>query len=604
MEKGGTILKNKKKLFNAALATAMAAGAVVAVAPTATEAATTKFKDVDTNNSHYNTIMNLVERGYIKGYEDQTFKPGQALTRAHAALILANVLGLDTKNVTDPKFKDVPKSHPYYGAIAALANAGYIKGFTDGTYGMNKTLTRGQMAVILTHAFELKAGTTTLPFKDVPNNHEYKDYISALFTNNVTAGTTATTFSPTAAVTRGQFATFVVKGEIAAPEKVVSIKDGQLTTNKGTYAIEGDLAKVFNASNAAALKGAKVDFKFAGQTAAVASTNTVAATETTTKKIVGIASLTIVAGNATFNADGYSISELTVNGNNVEVKNVVADKLVIDADVTVKLTGVQAKEIEATPNTKLTLDATSKIDKLVLPKGVDIKTVITNYDQVKDAITTIVEVDESGNETPVDPTTPAPGSGGGGVSTTNKALDAKTDATTLVNALVTGITSTYATYLEPVVVKEPSNKNSSSTVESSGQATIVDFKDSQSGTYLATIKNSVDRTTLKNSVLNQVAPIILGLNSTSIDNIDSVYVGNVKLNTVNITSTNYFDQLSAVLNTNTVADTLSNITGLTEAVASNLTVAGYFAGNFAKSGVIKITFDDQSTLEYTVTLQQ
>ena len=417
-------MKNKKKLFNAALATAMAAGAVVAVAPTATEAATTKFKDVDTNNSHYNTIMNLVERGYIKGYEDQTFKPGQALTRAHAALILANVLGLDTKNVTDPKFKDVPKSHPYYGAIAALANVGYIKGFTDGTYGMNKTLTRGQMAVILTHAFELKAGTTTLPFKDVPNNHEYKEYISALFSNNVTAGTTATTFSPAASVTRGQFATFVVKGEIAAPEKVVSIKDGQLTTNKGTYAIEGDLAKVFNASNAAALKGAKVDFKFAGQTAAVASTNTVAATETTTKKIVGIASLTIVAGNATFNADGYSISELTVNGNNVEVKNVVADKLVIDADVTVKLTGVQAKEIEATPNTKLTLDATSKIEKLVLPKGVDIKTVITNYDQVKDAITTIVEVDESGNETPVDPTTPAPG--GGGVvtpSATELALD-------------------------------------------------------------------------------------------------------------------------------------------------------------------------------------
>ena len=603
MEKGGTILKNKKKLFNAALATAMAAGAVVAVAPTATEAATTKFKDVDTNNSHYNTIMNLVERGYIKGYEDQTFKPGQALTRAHAALILANVLGLDTKNVTDPKFKDVPKSHPYYGAIAALANAGYIKGFTDGTYGMNKTLTRGQMAVILTHAFELKAGTTTLPFKDVPNNHEYKEYISALFTNNVTAGTTATTFSPAASVTRGQFATFVVKGEIAAPEKVVSIKDGQLTTNKGTYAIEGDLAKVFNASNAAALKGAKVNFKFAGQTAAVASTNTVAATETTTKKIIGLASLTLVAGNVTFNAEGYTIPELTVDANNVEVKNAVIEKLDVDANITVKLSGVELKSIELSTNSKVILDATSKIEKLVLPAGADIKDFIENYDQVKDSITTIVVVDGTGTETPYTPGQPTPG-GGGGVSTTNKALDAKTDATTLVNALVTGITSTYATYLEPVVVKEPSNKNSSSTVESSGQATIVDFKDSQSGTYLATIKNSVDRTTLKNSVLNQVAPIILGLNSTSIDNIDSVYVGNVKLNTVNITSTNYFDQLSAVLNTNTVADTLSNITGLTEAVASNLTVAGYFAGNFAKSGVIKITFDDQSTLEYTVTLQQ
>ncbi|MDI7744030.1 S-layer homology domain-containing protein [Lysinibacillus fusiformis] len=404
--------KNTKKLFNVALASAMATGAVVAAAPSATEAATVTFKDLDAKNTHYNTIMNLVERGVVKGYEDKTFKPGQSLNRMHAALILATILDLDTKNVTDPKFKDVPKSHPYYGAIAALANKGYIKGFPDGTYGTTQTLTRGQMAKILTNAFELQAETTTtLPFKDVAKS-EYKGNIAALFANGVTVGTTPTTYSPGAAVTRGQFATFVVRGEVAAPEKVVSVKDGELTTNKGTYAIEGDLTKVFNASNAAALKGAKVDFKFADQTAAVASLNAVAAT-VSTKKIVGLASLSLVAANATFDAAGYSIGELTVGGNNVEVKNVVAEKLSIAASATVKLTGVQAKEVVVAATTKLTLDATSKITKLTLPKGQDIKDVITNYDQVKDAITEVVAVDESGNETPVDPGTPPVGGGGG-----------------------------------------------------------------------------------------------------------------------------------------------------------------------------------------------
>jgi len=502
-------LKNKKKLFNAALATAMAAGAVVAVAPTATEAATTTFKDVDSSNSHYNTINNLVERGYVKGYEDQTFKPGQAVTRAHAALILANVLGLDTKNVTDPKFKDVPKSHPYYGAIAALANAGYIKGFTDGTYGMNKTLTRGQMAVILTHAFELKAGTKTLPFKDVPNNHEYKEYISALYSNNVTAGTTATTFSPAASVTRGQFATFVVKGEIAAPEKVVSVKDGQLTTNKGTYAIEGELAKVFNASNAAALKGAKVTFKFADQTAAVASTNTVAATETTTKKIIGLASLTLVAGNVTFNADGYLIPELNVNANNVEVKNAVIEKLDVAANVTVKLSGVELKALELSTNSKVILDTTSKIEKLVLPKGADIKDFIENYDQVKDAITTIVVVDGNGTETPYTPGQPTPGGGGGGGSTPSPAIESAIDAA--IENLVTSDNNSKISQFGEISFSSSSNVITFDIKSNAKTTTIADVR-----TALKTLSAGVSYINLIDGLSNQQIDDLLTVTSVTI----------------------------------------------------------------------------------------
>lgn len=473
MEIGGnTLNKNTKKLFNVALASAMATGAVVAAAPSATEAATVTFKDLDAKNTHYNTIMNLVERGVVKGYEDKTFKPGQSLNRMHAALILATILDLDTKNVTDPKFKDVPKSHPYYGAIAALANKGYIKGFPDGTYGTTQTLTRGQMAKILTNAFELQAETTTtLPFKDVAKS-EYKGNIAALFANGVTVGTTPTTYSPGAAVTRGQFATFVVRGEVAAPEKVVSVKDGELTTNKGTYAIEGDLTKVFNASNAAALKGAKVDFKFADQTAAVASLNAVAAT-VSTKKIVGVASLSLVAANATFDAAGYSIGELTVGGNNVEVKNVVAEKLSIAASATVKLTGVQAKEVVVAATTKLTLDATSKITKLTLPKGQDIKDVITNYDQVKDAITEVVAVDESGNETPVDPGTPPVG-GGGSVTPTPTATEAALDKA--MTALSAKYNSDLATY-GSVSFDENANKFTFTLNANQTETTIADVRE-------------------------------------------------------------------------------------------------------------------------------
>ncbi|RKJ11728.1 S-layer homology domain-containing protein, partial [Butyricicoccus sp. 1XD8-22] len=183
----------------------MAAGAVVAVAPQA-DAAGTSFTDLTPEKSHYDTVMNLFERGLISGYEDKTFKPNEAIKRGHAALIISNILGLDTENVTDPGFTDVPKTHPYYGAIAALANKGIINGFPDHTYGVNQTLTRGQMAVIISNAFELEGDVNALPFTDIAKS-PYKAQIAALYTNKVTVGKTATTFDAISPVTRGQLAT-------------------------------------------------------------------------------------------------------------------------------------------------------------------------------------------------------------------------------------------------------------------------------------------------------------------------------------------------------------------------------------------------------------
>lgn len=83
--------------------------------------------------------MNLAERGIVKGYNGTgTYGPENNITRGQVAVILANALGLETDEVTDPGFKDVPKSHDYYGAIAALANAGHISGYEDDTYKPNE----------------------------------------------------------------------------------------------------------------------------------------------------------------------------------------------------------------------------------------------------------------------------------------------------------------------------------------------------------------------------------------------------------------------------------------------------------------------------------
>ncbi len=113
----------KQKLFRASLATTVATGALVAAVPAYTQAAETKVTtllDVKDTHQFYEAINSLTAKGVIKGYEDGTYKPGQQISRAHAAKIMALALNLDTENVVDPGFKDVKKGHPYYGHIAAL----------------------------------------------------------------------------------------------------------------------------------------------------------------------------------------------------------------------------------------------------------------------------------------------------------------------------------------------------------------------------------------------------------------------------------------------------------------------------------------------------
>ncbi len=204
----------QRKVFNTAIAAAVAVSGVVAVAPTQSAAAIT-FKDVDSTNSHAWAISELAERGIIKGYPDGTFRWAAALTRGQAAKIIANILELDTENVVDPGFLDVKQTDEYYGAIAALKAEGIISGRPDGTYGQYEAITRGQMAKVIVEAFDL-TGYLETPFKDLQGAKSFINYIGILYANGVTTGTTANTYSPLAPIKRGQFASLVVRAEKVA----------------------------------------------------------------------------------------------------------------------------------------------------------------------------------------------------------------------------------------------------------------------------------------------------------------------------------------------------------------------------------------------------
>ncbi|WP_248513573.1 S-layer homology domain-containing protein, partial [Sporosarcina sp. NCCP-2222] len=238
------------KLFKATLATTMMTGAIVAAGPLATKAEAQSFSDVKNIPSHhfYDAVMKYTEAGMMSGYPDGTFKPGQNITRQDAAKLLALVLDLDMNQVVDPGFKDVSKSHPYYRYIAALVEAGIISGYEDNTFRPDDSLTRAQMAKILVLGFNLDdMANVRLPFTDINSKQWHMEFVRSLYGHEITTGTTPTTFSPNAHVTRGQMASFVFRGEaflepkvdenqVAVDAAVALLKAGTVNVSRGPLA--------------------------------------------------------------------------------------------------------------------------------------------------------------------------------------------------------------------------------------------------------------------------------------------------------------------------------------------------------------------------------
>lgn len=211
-------------------------------------ASTTQFSDVPLTKHYAEAVYELAERTIIGGYPDGTFKPGNSITRGQAAAMISKLVGLDTKKVKNPGFKDVSTANGYYSAIAAMAEKKIINGYGNGRFGPNDPITRAQMASILVKAFDLpryKFNSTESPFKDVSQGTGHDPNILIIYKMAITTGTSANTFSPNAPITRGQAAKMMKATEVAkAPIVTLRAKEfGWTRFNMHSY--EGTDSSLF-----------------------------------------------------------------------------------------------------------------------------------------------------------------------------------------------------------------------------------------------------------------------------------------------------------------------------------------------------------------------
>lgn len=186
---------------------ALLSSAILALGIAAPFAEAASFKDVPESYRFHEEIDSLSDLGIISGFPDGKFAPDTQVTRAQAAIMIGRTFEFDgTKRATT--FKDVGANTAASGYIDAAVDAGIISGFPDGTFKPEQTVTRGQLAILLTRAFDLQ-NTVPVNFKDVSKSSAAYPYIGKILAANITAGYTDNTYRPDTAVTRGQFAAFM-----------------------------------------------------------------------------------------------------------------------------------------------------------------------------------------------------------------------------------------------------------------------------------------------------------------------------------------------------------------------------------------------------------
>jgi len=167
------------------------------------------FVDVATGSYYEDAVDWAVENGITKGTDDTHFSPDGICTRAQAVTFLWRTAGSPKPETRAMPFTDVPVGSYYYDAVLWAVENGITKGTSDTTFSPNMTCTRAQIVAFLWRSEKSPAAGTANPFADVKSTAYYADAVLWAVKENITKGTTSTTFSPDADCTRAQIVTFL-----------------------------------------------------------------------------------------------------------------------------------------------------------------------------------------------------------------------------------------------------------------------------------------------------------------------------------------------------------------------------------------------------------
>ena len=158
------------------------------------------------------------EAAFVAGTGNMTFSPNRAATRAEVAQMIYN-LSADSVISSNPiNFSDVAINHPNRRAIDYVSSQLYMRGYPDGSFQPEASITRAEMTVVLSHVYNLLTaptppGASQPNFSDVNSAFWGYRYIAAAFAHRMIYGYPDGTFLPNNDITRAEVTTLFVNSE-------------------------------------------------------------------------------------------------------------------------------------------------------------------------------------------------------------------------------------------------------------------------------------------------------------------------------------------------------------------------------------------------------
>lgn len=180
-----------------------------------TIAQTMNFIDVKASDFFYEPVKWAVNNKITNGTSSTTFSPYKNCNRAEIVTFLWRAAGSPEPTVTRNPFTDVNsvRDASYYKAILWASQKGITAGTTATTFSPYQECTRSQIVTFLYRYAGKPSGYYSNPFKDVSSVNEASYYNAILWAvgKGITQGTSTTTFSPYASCTRGEAVTFLYR---------------------------------------------------------------------------------------------------------------------------------------------------------------------------------------------------------------------------------------------------------------------------------------------------------------------------------------------------------------------------------------------------------
>lgn len=166
-----------------------------------------KFDDVEEESAYFDSANYLKRRGIIAGYIDNTYKPEQDITRAELVKSVVKAknrfpLAINHHNC----FADV-NSEWYAPSICYAKEEGWIGGYEDNTFRPTDPVSKAQALKILIEAFDVSPRDSSIAsgFQDVDQDAWYYSYVSTALSNDlIIENPYKQYFNPEDNITRGE----------------------------------------------------------------------------------------------------------------------------------------------------------------------------------------------------------------------------------------------------------------------------------------------------------------------------------------------------------------------------------------------------------------